>query len=126
PPLPAAAEKNGVLHALFANRIQRNGRFIKGRRHSKSGKRSARMEKDIANGEVNEMTLEVGGKVPNFTLPSAEGKVKLSDYRGKLVVLYFYPQDLTPTCTQQACDFRDAHMELLANDAVVLGVSTDE
>lgn len=72
------------------------------------------------------MTLEVGGKVPNFTLPSAEGKVKLSDYRGKLVVLYFYPQDMTPTCTQQACDFRDAHVELLANDAVVLGVSTDE
>ena len=72
------------------------------------------------------MALELGRKAPDFTLPSAEGDVKLSDYRGQKVVLYFYPHDMTPTCTQQACDWRDAHMDVLANNAVVLGVSTDE
>lgn len=72
------------------------------------------------------MELKIGAKAPDFKLPSPDGEIKLSDFRGKKVVLYFYPHDMTPACTQQACDFRDAHMELLANDAVVLGVSTDE
>jgi thioredoxin-dependent peroxiredoxin len=72
------------------------------------------------------MALELGRKAPDFTLPSAEGDVRLSDYRGQKVVLYFYPHDMTPTCTQQACEWRDAHMDVLANNAVVLGVSTDE
>jgi thioredoxin-dependent peroxiredoxin len=72
------------------------------------------------------MALELGRKAPDFTLPSAGGDVKLSDYRGQKVVLYFYPHDMTPTCTQQACEWRDAHMDVLANNAVVLGVSTDE
>ena len=72
------------------------------------------------------MALELGRKAPDFTLPSADGDVKLSDYRGQKVVLYFYPHDMTPTCTQQACEWRDIHMDVLANNAVVLGVSTDE
>ncbi len=70
---------------------------------------------------------EVGRKAPAFTLPaSTGGKIKLSDYAGnKNVILYFYPRDNTPGCTQQACDFRD-HLESLANaETVVLGVSTD-
>ena len=72
------------------------------------------------------MPLQLGRKAPDFTLPSADGDVKLSDYRGQKVVLYFYPHDMTPTCTQQACEWRDAHMDVLANNAVVIGISTDE
>jgi peroxiredoxin Q/BCP len=72
------------------------------------------------------MALSIGKKVPDFTLPSADGEVRLSDFRGRLVVLYFYPKDMTETCTKQACEFRDAYGELTAHGAVVLGVSTDE
>lgn len=62
----------------------------------------------------------------NFTLKDQTGtERKLSDYRGKWVVLYFYPKDETPGCTTEACGFRDSHEALLANDAVVLGVSKD-
>src|SRR5699024_5211586 len=56
------------------------------------------------------MTVEVGQVVEDFTLPNQDGKsVSLSDFRGKNVVLYFYPKDMTPGCTNQACDFRDHH-----------------
>lgn len=72
------------------------------------------------------MSIAIGSQAPDFTLPSTDGDVSLRDFRGRIVVLYFYPKDMTPTCTQQACEFRDTHMEFLANDAVVLGVSTDE
>jgi len=72
------------------------------------------------------MTLAVGSEAPDFALPSAGGEVRLSDFRGKLVVLYFYPKAMTPTCTQQACEFRDAYGELTAHGAVVIGISTDE
>jgi peroxiredoxin Q/BCP len=72
------------------------------------------------------MALAVGSEAPDFALPSADGEVRLSDFRGRLVVLYFYPKDMTPTCTQQACDFRDAYGELTKHGAVVIGVSTDE
>jgi peroxiredoxin Q/BCP len=72
------------------------------------------------------MALSIGAKAPDFTLPSADGDIRLSDFRGKLVVLYFYPKDMTQTCTQQACGFRDAYSELTAHGAVVIGVSTDE
>ena len=54
------------------------------------------------------MTIEVGALAPDFQLEASNGKqVKLSDYRGKNVMLYFYPKDMTPSCTTQACDFRD-------------------
>lgn len=71
--------------------------------------------------------LAVGKKAPAFTLPATpEGTVKLSEFAGKKnVVLYFYPRDNTPGCTQEACDFRD-HLEVLNDqETVVLGVSTD-
>ncbi|SFJ05257.1 thioredoxin-dependent thiol peroxidase [Planctomicrobium piriforme] len=69
----------------------------------------------------------IGKKAPSFTLPAIpEGKVKLSDYSDKQnVVLYFYPRDNTPGCTQEACDFRDNLASLNDADTVVLGVSTD-
>ncbi len=70
--------------------------------------------------------LKVGDKAPAFSLPADNGEtVSLSDYKGKTVILYFYPKDMTPGCTQEACDFRDAVSKLKKKKAVVLGVSRD-
>ncbi len=71
--------------------------------------------------------IEEGKKAPAFTLTTDAGtKVKLSDFAGQPLVLYFYPKDDTPGCTKEACAFRDAHRELLEAGAVVLGVSADD
>ena len=70
--------------------------------------------------------LEVGTKAPEFTLPDQNGEMhSLSDYRGKKVVLYFYPKDMTAGCTSQACNFRDLYPQIREKGAVVLGVSKD-
>lgn len=70
--------------------------------------------------------LHVGDAAPEFALPNGAGEtVRLSDLRGKKVVLYFYPKDMTPGCTQEACDFRDRYAALQEAGAVVLGVSPD-
>ncbi len=70
--------------------------------------------------------LKVGDAAPDFEAVSDSGEtIKLSDLRGKRVVLYFYPKDNTTGCTQQACAFRDSDPELEANNAVALGVSPD-
>lgn len=67
-----------------------------------------------------------GDLAPDFALNDASGKpVRLLEFRGRKVVLYFYPKDMTPGCTQEACDFRDRYEELQAAGAVVLGVSPD-
>ncbi|MEH6990832.1 thioredoxin-dependent thiol peroxidase [Cytobacillus firmus] len=72
------------------------------------------------------MAIEIGKTAPDFELEASNGeRVKLSDYRGKNVVLYFYPKDMTPGCTTQACDFRDQHQNFAEVNAVVLGVSPD-
>jgi peroxiredoxin Q/BCP len=72
------------------------------------------------------VTLKAGDKAPAFSLKNGEGKtVKLSDYKGKRVVLYFYPKDNTPGCTKQACAFRDNSSKFAALNTQVLGVSTD-
>ncbi|MYL51051.1 thioredoxin-dependent thiol peroxidase [Halobacillus litoralis] len=72
------------------------------------------------------MTVEKGKQVQDFTLPANSGEsVSLSDYKGKNVVLYFYPKDMTPGCTTEACDFRDHHESFEDLDAVILGVSPD-
>ncbi|MFN9976179.1 MAG: peroxiredoxin, partial [Phycisphaerae bacterium] len=70
--------------------------------------------------------LEPGCKAPDFTLPAHDGtKVKLSAFRGRPVVLYFYPKDDTSGCTAEACAFRDAFPRFTGADAVILGVSPD-
>lgn len=71
--------------------------------------------------------LEPGTKAPDFTLPDDSGKkVKLSSFKGKPVVVYFYPRDDTPGCTKEACAFRDRSGELQERGAVVLGISGDD
>ncbi len=71
-------------------------------------------------------TARVGKKAPDFTLTDANNnKVRLSDFAGKKVILYFYPRDNTPGCTQEACDFRDAKKKFDRKDTVILGVSPD-
>ena len=76
--------------------------------------------------EMNSL-LPVGGKAPAFSLKNAAGKtVKLSDFKGKKAVLYFYPKDLTPGCTTEACGFRDDYNLLQQHGVEVIGVSADE
>ncbi|MBO0993381.1 thioredoxin-dependent thiol peroxidase [Bacillus sp. SD088] len=73
------------------------------------------------------MSVTVNEMAPDFQLQASNGEmVKLSDFREKKhVVLYFYPKDMTPGCTTEACDFRDHHEDFSALDAVILGVSAD-
>jgi peroxiredoxin Q/BCP len=69
---------------------------------------------------------KVGDVAPDFRLPSTRGKdLTLKEFRGKDVILYFYPKDDTPGCTAEACSFRDHESDLAKHHAVVLGVSTD-
>ena len=73
------------------------------------------------------MTLSVGTSAPAFTTVDDEGNsVSLSDFKGKTVVLYFYPKDDTPGCTKQAQSFRDSFTEYQNKDVVILGVSQDD
>lgn len=70
--------------------------------------------------------LSIGTKAPAFTLPDQNGVPRsLSDYRGSKVVLYFYPKDMTPGCTKQACGFAELYPQFREKGAVVLGVSRD-
>ena len=70
--------------------------------------------------------LEVGMKAPDFTLPDKRGNsVRLSDFLGKKVVLYFYPKDSTPGCTRQACAFAQNHSNFEDKNVVVIGISKD-
>jgi peroxiredoxin Q/BCP len=70
--------------------------------------------------------LIVGRAAPGFSLPDQAGKmVSLSDFKGKTVILYFYPKDDTPGCTAEACTFRDEHTAFQQKGCVVLGVSPD-
>ena len=76
---------------------------------------------------ATEPKLKLGDPAPDFELPNDQGsKVKLSNYRGKRVVVYFYPKDDTPGCTTQACGFRDHYVEVQEKNAVVLGISPDD
>lgn len=70
--------------------------------------------------------LAVGSKAPEFTLLDQNGdRHSLQDYKGKKVILYFYPKDNTPGCTKQACGYSEYHMQIEEKNAVVLGISKD-
>ncbi len=70
--------------------------------------------------------LKVGDKAPQFTSKNQNGEeIKLSDFKGKKVILYFYPKDNTPGCTTEACNFRDNYQSLLKDGFEVIGVSID-
>ncbi|MGL4799746.1 MAG: peroxiredoxin [Cellulosilyticaceae bacterium] len=73
-----------------------------------------------------ENNIQVGSLAPDFTLPGSDGSMHtLSQYRGKKVILYFYPRDNTPGCSREAEAFRDAHTTFSDNNTVILGVSRD-
>ena len=70
--------------------------------------------------------LKVGDKAPDFTLLDATGKeVSLKDFKGRTVLIYFYPKANTPSCTVEACDFRDLRPKFVKKDLTILGVSAD-
>ncbi|MBK1810276.1 peroxiredoxin [Clostridium sp. YIM B02505] len=70
--------------------------------------------------------MELNTLAKDFSIVGSDGNIhKLSDYRGKKVILYFYPKDNTPGCTNQACDFRDNYQQISDYNAIVLGVSRD-
>lgn len=73
------------------------------------------------------MAISAGTPAPEFTAKNQDGKeVKLSDFKGKFVLLFFYPKDETPGCTKEACSFRDAYGELKKLNTVVLGISRQD
>jgi peroxiredoxin Q/BCP len=73
------------------------------------------------------VNLKEGDKAPEFALPSQDGNmIRLTDFRGRTVILYFYPKDDTPGCTKEACSFRDDAMKFREAKTEILGVSTDE
>ncbi|MGD9899267.1 MAG: peroxiredoxin, partial [Calditrichaceae bacterium] len=70
--------------------------------------------------------LDIGKKAPDFSLPNQEGKsVSLSSHLGKWIVLYFYPKDMTPGCTTEACNFQESLPDFKSIEAVILGISKD-
>jgi peroxiredoxin Q/BCP len=72
------------------------------------------------------VTLEIGKEVEDFTLLNQDGnQVSLSDFKGKHIVLYFYPKNMTPGCTTEACDFRDQSESFADLDTVIIGISPD-
>ena len=73
------------------------------------------------------MHISINDKAPEFTLPDQNGEeVALKDFRGKYVVLYFYPRADTPGCTIEACEFRDSYRKIQNTGAVILGISPDQ
>src|SRR5213593_943202 len=130
-----ARGRSGVLHAtLFEVRSgTRRRRFASRGSRSGPGGMAAPFRglefyhpKTKTMAQALDLKLKEGDPAPDFTAPSSGGRsVSLSDFRGKHVVLYFYPRDDTPGCTKEACGFRDAYDKFTKAGAVFLGVSID-
>lgn len=76
--------------------------------------------------ELTQVVIDPGSPAPVFKLPDQDGGThSLGDYKGKWLVMYFYPKDSTPGCTKESCQFRDDHAEFTGRGAVVIGVSPD-
>lgn len=75
--------------------------------------------------QKTDLRVEVGHRVPNFLAQSNKGLINLQDYKGKYVVIYFYPKDNTPGCTTEAQDFRNLYSKFQENNVEILGVSRD-
>ncbi|WNQ12140.1 thioredoxin-dependent thiol peroxidase [Paenibacillus aurantius] len=76
---------------------------------------------------TNAQHLQEGQPIPDFKLQASNGKsVSLEDFRGKKLVIYFYPADMTPTCTQESCDFRDLTPQIRKAGAEIIGISPDD
>lgn len=113
---------------------QTNNATASGRTKKTTTKTSSALTKRKASGTTKAKSLpksstaqvKIGQKAPDFSLLNQDGKItRLSDFKGKKVVLYFYPKDDTPGCTKESCAFRDGLDEIHASGAVVLGVSGD-
>ena len=92
----------------------------------KSAAKKSAPKKSVNKAESGAGILSAGAKAPGFALPSDTGNtVRLQDFAGQTVVLYFYPKDDTPGCTQESCDFRDSFTRVQSKGAFVLGVSKD-
>jgi peroxiredoxin Q/BCP len=76
---------------------------------------------------IAEPQVKIGEHIPDFTLLSSKDQaISLSDYKGKNVVIYFYPKDMTPGCTQESCDFRDYNGQFADLNTAVIGISADD
>lgn len=71
------------------------------------------------------MAVSIGKKISNFSVASTSGPMSLADFEGKKLILYFYPKDNTPGCTQETAEFRDAHPDFLKAQCEIVGVSRD-
>jgi thioredoxin-dependent peroxiredoxin len=108
-------ERALLLSGMAASLIVVSALFVR------AGKEPPRAE------QGGNMQLTIGQTAPSFRFKTPEGETKsLADYRGKTVIVYFYPKDETPGCIKEACSFRDNLAEFGKRDAVVLGVSADD
>ena len=152
PPRTVKAPESAAAASARATRGAASGKGMGSGRGARSGAEQATLEFEVADPTIVEKVhtdplptmpkrrsskvggpdwpgenLTVGMPAPEFSLPSTLGrKVSLSEFRGKRVILYFYPKDDTPGCTQEACAFRDNLSRIEAKDAVVLGISLDD
>ncbi|GEM_PF-254136 len=121
-PTPSKPNDDHPTPSRKQARVAANGKSPNG----KSPTRGQVIRKNKPDAPKKRGKLAVGDPAPELRLSSDDGKVhRLADYRGKRIVLYFYPRDNTPGCTRESCDFRDLHRAFSKANTVVLGISGD-